>query len=214
MEKIKKIVRKIIPSQEDVIKKLLVKELKDCKNVLDLGCGERSPLRLLKDDANFKGLYSVGVDIFSPYILKNLEANKIHSKYINQNIFNVDFPEKSFDCAILLDVIEHFEKEDFLKFLPNLEKISKKIIILTPNGFFKQDALDNNPFQVHKSGWTMEDLKKIGFNKFYGMSGLKKIYVSNIKPLIFKTLLINLSQFFILNRPQKAFHLFAIKKNS
>lgn len=210
--KLKKIVKKIIPSQQDNIKKILQRELSDCKSVLDLGCGESSPLRLLKGNPNFKDLYSVGVDIFSPYILKNVEENKIHSKYINQNIFEVDFPEKSFDCAIMLDVIEHFEREDFIKFLPKLEKFAKKIIIMTPNGFVKQESYDNNPYQVHKSGWTVPDMEKLGF-KCLGMSGLKTIYDSNIKPTILKTLLINLSQIFFSKKPEMCFHIVCIKNN-
>lgn len=211
MSVIKKIVRKIIPSQKDITRKILKKELHDCKNVLDLGCGERSPLHLLKDDPKFKNLYSVGVDVFSPYILKNVKENKIHSKYINQNIFEIDFPEKSFDCVIMLDVIEHFEKKDFLKFLPKLEKIAKKIVIMTPNGFVQQKEYDENPYQLHKSGWTVADMKKLGFI-CYGMSGLKSIYESNIKPTILKTLLINLSQMFFNKIPEKCFHIFCIKK--
>ncbi len=210
--KIKKIIRKIIPSQQDSITKLLRTELKNCKNVLDLGCGEKSPLRYIKAEKEFKDLYSIGVDIFYPYILENIEKNKIHSKYLNQNIFEIDFPEKTFDCTIMLDVIEHFEKDDFLKFLPKLEKISKKIIVLTPNGFVPQEEHDNNPFQIHKSGWTTSDMEKLGF-KCKGMSGLKWIYESNIKPTILKTLLINLSQIFFANKPKKCFHIACIKNN-
>lgn len=211
MKIIKKIIRKIIPSTPDIIKKLLQKELKDCKNVLDLGCGEKSPLRFLKDDPSFKDLHSVGVDIFTPYILKNIEENKIHSEYINKNIFEIDFPEKSFDCALLLDVIEHFKREDFLNFFPKLEKIAKKIIIITPNGFVKQDIYDNNPYQIHKSGWTVEDLEKLGF-KCYGMSGLKSIKKLKIKPLFLETIASDISQLFIFNKPKLAFHIIAIKK--
>jgi flagellar biosynthesis/type III secretory pathway protein FliH len=36
----KKILRKIIPTDRSVIEKLLRQELKDCKRILDLGCGE------------------------------------------------------------------------------------------------------------------------------------------------------------------------------
>lgn len=206
----KKIVRKILPSTHGVIKKILQKELYGCKNVVDLGCGERSPLKLLKDDVNFKNLHSVGVDIFSPYIIKNLEGEKIHSEYINKNIFDIDFPEKSFDCAILLDVIEHFEREDFLKFLPRLEKIAKKIIIITPNGFVKQGVYDDNSYQVHRSGWTADDFTKLNF-KCFGLSGLRCIY-GRIKPISLNTFLSDISQLFIFNKPKLAFHIVAIKK--
>jgi ubiquinone/menaquinone biosynthesis C-methylase UbiE len=176
MKLFKNIIRKFIPSTHEIIKNFLRSELSSCKNVLDLGCGERSPLFLIKNDPDFKDLYSVGVDIFSPYILKNLAENKIHSEYINKNIFEIDFPENSFDCAMLFDVIEHFDRDDFLKFLPRLEQIVKKILIITPNGFVEQEVYDDNPYQIPGSGWTVEDFEKLGF-KCFGLSGLKSIQI-------------------------------------
>ena len=209
--KFKQSVRLIIPSTHDIIKKLLQRELKDCKNVLDLGCGLHSPLYLLKGDPEFKNLHSVGVDIFTPYILKNMNETKIHSEYINGNIFEVSFPDKSFDCAILFDVIEHFERDDFLKFLPKLEKMVRKIIIITPNGYIDQDEYDQNPYQIHRSGWTVDDFKKLRFT-CYGLSGSKTIRNLPIKPRPLHTLITDTSQLFLYNRPESAFHLIAIKK--
>lgn len=206
----KKLIRFVIPSVQDVIKKLLEKELLGCKNVLDLGCGKKSPLYHLKNNKNFKDLHSVGVDIFSPYILENVKKNKIHSEYINKNIFEIDFSDKSFDVAILFDVIEHFKKDDFLNFLPKLERIAKKIIIITPNGFVDQEEYENNPYQIHLSGWDVKDMTDLGF-KCYGLSGLKGLQKSNIKPTWLKTILCDFSQLFLKKSPQKSFHLIAIK---
>lgn len=210
-ERIKEVIRKVIPATPDVIRKLLIRELKDCKNILDLGCGENSPLRLLKGNPAFKNLHSVGVDIFSPYILKNINEKKIHSEYLNMNIFDIDFPEKSYDCAILFDVIEHFERKDFLNFLPKLEKIAKKIMIITPNGYIDQDEYDSNPYQVHRSGWTVKDFADLGF-KTYGLSGLKFLKKFSIKPRPLNTIIADISQMFIYKLPKSAFHLIAIKK--
>ena len=211
MKKIKKILRIIIPTGRSVIEKLLRNELTDCKNVLDLGCGEKSPLRFVKDDKDLANLHSVGVDIFTPYILKNMNESKIHTEYLNMNIFDIDFPDKSFDCALLFDVIEHFDSKDFYNFLPKLERIAKKIIIITPNGFIEQDEYDMNPYQIHKSGWTVDDFEKMGFVCF-GMSGSKKIYSMNIKPNLLKIFITGVSQLFVYNKPRKSFHIIAIKR--
>lgn len=208
---IKKIIRKVIPSTPNIIEKLLKDELRGCKNVLDLGCGQNSPLRLLKGDSDFNNLYSVAVDIFTPYILENMNEKKIHSEYLNMNIFDIDFPEKSFDCAILFDVVEHFKREDFLNFLPKLEKIAKKILIITPNGYIDQDEYDSNPYQVHRSGWTIEDFEKLGFT-CYGLSGLKVLKKFQIWPRPLNTLLADVSQMFIYKKPKSAFHIIAVKK--
>lgn len=207
---IKKIVRFFLPSNKDFIKKYLRKELKGCKTLIDLGCGENSPYGLLKNENIAKNIHSIGVDIFSPYLIENIKNNKIHSEYVNKNIFDIDYPNKSIDVAILFDVIEHFEKNDFLNFLPKLERMTKKIIIITPNGFVEQGEYDNNHYQKHLSGWTVKDMKKLGF-KCYGLSGCKILQNSKIKPSWLKFILSDFSQLFLKKFPEKSFHIIAIK---
>ena len=57
--------------------------LSDCDSVLDLGCGDNSPIGFIKR----KG-YLVGVDGFKKSILKSKKLN-IHDKYLHKNILNV-----------------------------------------------------------------------------------------------------------------------------
>jgi len=72
-----------------------------------------------------------------------------------------NFKENSFDCVLASDVIEHFSKEEGYKLIEMMEKIARrKVIIYTPNGFLKQGEYDNNPWQVHKSGWNVKEMKK------------------------------------------------------
>src|SRR3954469_21237059 len=127
MEKILKKIYKntfkvFFPSAGEILETFLVRELKDSTRILDLGCGYSSPLGRIKDKLR-PDVYTVGVDDFDPY-LEESKQKKIHSEYIKSNIFKVDFKDNSFDYAILLDVIEHFDREDFLKFLPKLEKMA------------------------------------------------------------------------------------------
>ena len=206
--------KRIFPSATEITDAFLIKELRDCSRILDLGCGPHSPLGRIKDQLK-PDVHLVGVDNFDPYLEKN-KKDQIHSEYIKSDIFQIDFPEKSFDGAVLLDVIEHFEKDDFLKFLPKLETIAKKIIVLTPNGFVKQDEYDNNPYQVHKSGWTVEDMEKLGF-KCYGVSGLKglrgELALPVIKPALIGNMVANISEPFVYHHPKKAYHLLCVKNN-
>ena len=207
----KKTLKRYFPPNNEIIDGILIDELKNCTKVLDLGCGPNSPLGRLKNDLN-KNLYSVGVDIFEPYI----EKNKMHSECIQGNIFDINFPENSFDCALLLDVIEHFEKKDFIKFMPKLEKIAKKIIVMVPNGFINQDEYDKNIYQTHRSGWSLTEMEGLGF-KCHGVSGLKflrgELGISRIKPRIIGEILSTFTGPFIYNRPKIAFHLICIKNN-
>lgn len=217
MEKILKTIykntfKKIFPSAGEISDNFLINELKDCSSILDLGCGPHSPLGRIKQKLK-PNLYSVGVDGFDPYLEGN-KKNNIHSTYIKSNIFDISFPEKSFDCAILLDVIEHFEKDDFLKFISKLEKITKKIIIFTPNGFVKQDKYDGNDYQIHKSGWTAEDMTKLGF-KCLGVCGLKslrgELAITKIRPIFLGNIISNITEPVVYNRPKLAFSLMCVK---
>ena len=89
------------------------------------------------------------------------------------NILTVDFPEKSFDAIICFELIEHFEREDALNLVGKMVKwASKKIIITTPNGFIPQGESDGNDLQEHKSGWTSQDLRRLGF-RVRGLQGFK-----------------------------------------
>lgn len=210
----KKLLKKVFPSANQIIDKFLIKELVDCKTILDLGCGPHSPLINIKKYLN-PNLYSVGVDNFEPYLEKNI-LQKNHSEYIKGDILEIDFNNKKFDCVLLVDVIEHFEEKEFINLLIKLEKISNKIIVITPNGFIEQDGYDNNIYQIHKSGWSVEKMKKLGFTCF-GVTGLKYLRGKGaktiIKPNVLGNFLSNITEYFVFNRPKLAYHLMCVKKN-
>ncbi len=206
--------KKLFPSATEIIDAVLVREMKECSTVLDLGCGPSSPLKRIKSRLK-PGVHLVGVDDFEPYLAKAREG-RIHDEYVKSNIFAISFPDKSFDCAVMLDVIEHFEKEEFLRFLPKLAKIAKKIIVLTPNGFVEQKGYDGNEYQVHKSGWTTEDMTKLGF-KVFGVSGLKWLRgeeaLPTVRPVVLGNFLANLSEPLVASHPSIAYHLLCVKNN-
>lgn len=191
--------------------KSLEKELTGSKTVLDVGCGSISPLSKIK-----KSFYSVGVDIYEPSLKKSQEA-KIHDKYKlgNVNKINIFFKSKSFDTVLALDIVEHLNKKEGLGLLEKMEKVAKKkVIVLTPCGFTKQDPYGNNPFQIHKSGWSVSDFEKKGYC-VYGMRGFKFIrgeYATiKYKPWILWGIFAILSQFVVYFFPKFAYQLLAVK---
>ncbi|MBA7602439.1 hypothetical protein ES703_09528 [subsurface metagenome] len=197
----------------------LQEELKDCESVLDLGCGPSSPIQYCK---NIK--YSVGVEAFKHY-LEASKKKKIHTKYLNKKIEDIDFPEKNFDAVIMIEVLEHLPEEKGLIILKKAEKwAKKKIIVSSPNGFIPQKEVDNNPLQKHLSGWNYKTMKKLGY-KVLGLAGLKILRqeVQNdtmgndlttsirFKPRIFWFIVATISQILTFYLPSISFELFSVK---
>jgi len=200
-----KIFKNLFPQFVDRLKK----ELEGCKTVLDLGCGPNSPIQ-------YCSVYSVGVELFEPYIRDSRKA-KIHNEYILGDIRKIEFRPKSFGCVLGLEVLEHLTKKEGYELIKKMEIIAKrKIIISTPNGFLPQEEHDSNKLQIHKSGWTVDEFKNLGY-KVEGIGGLKILrkgektefkYGPRILNLIFS----NLTQKITYRFPRLAFELFAVKK--
>jgi hypothetical protein len=71
------------------------------------------------------------------------------------------------------DVIEHLSKHDGYELICQMEAIAKKrVVIFTPNGMLGQKPEPDNPFQAHLSGWTVSEMRRLGY-KVVGVHGFK-----------------------------------------
>jgi len=125
--------------------------------VLDLGCGPVSLLRFLKVR------YSIGVDLFKPYLI---EARRLstHSEFVMANCTNLEFKERSFDVVLAFNIIEHLDKQQGLELIKKAKRWARKAVILSiPNGFTPGIMFDDNPLQLHRAGYSVKELKKLGF---------------------------------------------------
>ncbi len=148
------------------------------KTVLDLACG--ISLKSQYVDADIR----VGLDIYKPY-LENIELeNNVPHVLINADIMGIDelFLPKSFDLVLLLDIVEHLEKEQSLKLIKMAEEIAKvAVVIETPNGYIPQDmdilGYGGHTFQTHRCGWEPEELINMEYKiviRDYQMSDTKR----------------------------------------
>jgi 2-polyprenyl-3-methyl-5-hydroxy-6-metoxy-1,4-benzoquinol methylase len=188
---------------------ILKRELSGCDAVLDLGCGYHSPIQ------RFNIPFSVGVELFEPY-LRESKRKTIHSQYIKADVRKLEFKPKSFDAVIALELLEHLTKQEGAKLINKMEKWAReKVIITTPNGYLWQNGYDSNPLQEHKSGWSIEELRDLGF-KVRGIDGWKRLkgYIGSIryKPAFLWGRVSDLSQRITYYYPKLAFRLFAIKR--
>ena len=176
---LKKISRLVFEPFFDQLEKELEKEITgSCQTLLDVGCGSSSPIRHFSKNLS----HTVGVDGHAASIERSREAG-IHREYHRMNILEIGgrFKEKSFDAVLLLDVVEHLPKVEGLKLIEMAERIArKKIIIFTPNGFLRQGERDENPYQVHLSGWEVDEMEALGY-RVRGMNGWKPLRTQEAK---------------------------------
>lgn len=192
---------------------ILVDSLGDYSTLLDLGCGPKSPIRLIlyRQDK-----FTVGIDSFVPY-LEASQAKKIHNQYYQMDIRKMDILPKTFDVVMCFDVLEHLTKEEGEKLIADMELIAiKRVIIFTPNGFQKQDMFDNNINQVHQSGWTAQEMRKRGY-KVIGVNGLKWMrdtgaYLKNREKWF--RIISDVTQVFTYHIPELAFQIMCVKEMS
>lgn len=167
------------------------------KTILELGCGKGDFADLVNEDHK---LDITGVDIFEPY-LKICKDKKKYSRLIKRDLSKgLPFENNSFDAVVCLQTIEHMDKKAGLELLTKMEKIAKKIVIIsTPVGECLQDSYDNNLYQRHLSSWEPKDFQDKGY-KVFGI-GLKLAYGSESHaqeqmgfkefPLFFLSFLVN-----------------------
>jgi len=184
-------------------------ELKDCKTVLDVGCGSNSQLQ------HCNVPYSLGVDIFDSYLEESKKKN-LHTEYMKADIRTVSFEPQSFDAVYCSEVLEHMTKENGYKLLDNMALWArKKVIITTPNGYIKQSEYDGNPFQGHVSGWTVGELRRAGY-KVRGMSSWKFLRgergVVKLRPIFLWDMISEATGLIPNYMPWFAFQLLAIKE--
>ena len=208
--KIKRIMRiynKVFPNYPIELTRVIF----DCDPLLDVGCGNSSPVRYLPER-----IYKIGVDAYYECIDNSRSAN-LHHEYLQTDVLNIGqhFKEKTIDCVLASDLIEHLEKDRGIELLQVMETIAKKqVIIFTPNGYFPQGSHDNNPWQIHRSGWFVDEMRGRGYSVI-GINGLKCLRgdLSSIRwsPMFFWRLLSDISQKYTRRHPKYAFQILCVK---
>lgn len=212
-EKISLLSTKIPFSYYGIIKRELGR---NSQTILDVGCGNGAFMYVFNRDKKYK---ITGIDVYEPYI-KEARQLGIYEQVIKDDVRNISFPDKTLDVVISNHVVEHLKKEEGFNFLDKLEKIAKrKVIIITPIGFFHQDEYDKNPYQKHLSAWFPEDFLKRGYrvigqgwNIFHYNKFLKKICdnIGQFNNIFF--IISILLQPFLAKRFKYCFQMICIKK--
>lgn len=141
------------------LRNFLLESIEDNSSLLDLGCGPK----LYSDPFKSKCRKILTVDAWDwvePDVVADLE---------NTSIVEIVGGEK-FDYILMLDFIEHLNKEKGRILIDNCKTIcNKKIFLLTPLAEIWTDNHENvenekywcygNQFDLHKSVWSHNDFK-------------------------------------------------------
>ena len=141
--------------------------------VLDLGCGPKLYSDPLKAQCS-RVLTVDGWDWVEPDIVANLEITPL-----------MDIVDDQFDYILMLDFIEHIDKQQGLRLIEDCKRqVTKKIFLLTPLEAIwteNHENVDNpdlwchgNQLDIHKSLWAPEDFE--GFVRVY-LRGFEDYYV-------------------------------------
>jgi SAM-dependent methyltransferase len=150
--------------------KWMYQNLNPCGETLDIGCGTKWYYKYIKPD----GLISVDVwKATEPDILLDVSKNPL------------PFPDLHFDTVLMLDIIEHMERDEGWSLLDEAYRVcKKKLVLVTPiywndNGEAVRNHPEKvhrgNPFNYHKSLWQPEDFGH-EWRRVHGVFHKKRYY--------------------------------------
>lgn len=155
---------------------------KNCKTLLDVGCGQGQPMLMFKRiDMSYgylKKCYSVGVDVFLPS-LKHCKKRSIYDDCVQCDVRKLPFKDQTFDSVLCHHLIEHLKKYEGKELITNLEGLAKKQVAIligcSPLSYNYEHARsakiareNGNPWQRHQSNWSSFEFR----NKGYKVRGL------------------------------------------
>lgn len=147
------------------------------KVVADLGCGQGdSHISSQILAVPWKRL--VSVEAFGPYadLMRGRSCSAKSHTLIEDRIESVfqHVPKGTVDVALMVDVLEHFQRTDAILMLVKLEKwVNCGVMLFLPLGRVDQEAYDKNPLQEHLSTWSAQELSDYGYDVevYEGMHG-------------------------------------------
>lgn len=145
----------------------------DPKSVLDMGSGFgkfgvlcREYLELWDGRQKYEFNRRIDcVEVFQKYISPLYE-------YVYDNVYNNNILEVApkldvkYDLILLIDVLEHFEKDDGVNLLKTLLANNECILVSTPKKPTAQKDAFDNVYETHRSVWSAEELSSLGNTAF------------------------------------------------
>jgi len=151
------------------------------KSLLDVGCGRGGPIERINRE---RELFSVGVDIFQPYLLHCRSAG-LYDDLVCCDVRLLPFGPDRFDIVLCSEVLEHLQRYEAEGLINEIELIARRQVLITaPVGRCHQEEYDRNPYQAHKSTWVPQDFRRLGYTvRGSGLRGMGGLIAQETSPL-------------------------------
>jgi 2-polyprenyl-3-methyl-5-hydroxy-6-metoxy-1,4-benzoquinol methylase len=148
------------------------------KTVLDVGAGSGGLAKMLFFYA--PEIEVDAIEVWEPYVSK-YELSKLY-----RNVFVKDareFENFDYDIVVFGDILEHMKESEAIKLWEKASKVAKYGIITIPIIHMPQEAVNDNPYEVHEEeDWStklvLSKFKNIEAHKEFDNTG---IFVANFK---------------------------------
>lgn len=150
----------------------VILKLIDGDRVLDLGCGFGKWGTLLKscwfDTAHHTATerlapaFVAGLDRHRPNLARLRGRDEYHG-LAQGDACRLPFADKSFDVVLAVELIEHLMEEEGMQLLQEMQRVAKKSVILSTPQYPERRAGNANPYEWHRSIWTIAKLRTQGF---------------------------------------------------
>ena len=102
-----------------------------------------------------------GIEAYEQYVtdLQRLIYDHI---YVGNALDIVPTLPRQYDLALVIDVLEHFDQAEGLKFLDALQAKAANVLISTPWRMSHQKAAFGNVMETHKHQWSRAELSRRG----------------------------------------------------
>jgi len=97
-----------------------------------------------------------GIEAFADYI-GPLQRSIYNEIYLGNALDVLPTLNETYDLVLLIDVLEHFSREDGLKLLEECLRIGLNLLIAVPKPFSDQEVTFGNEFETHRFDWRKRD---------------------------------------------------------
>lgn len=150
------------------------------RSILDIGCGLgvygmlcRIHLDLYHDVEFYKKLDGSqpwntridgieGCETYTPFI-PHWAYDNIHAG----NALDIvpTLADGQYDLILILAMIEHLTQDEGINLITQLKRVGRAIILSVPKNWQEQQ-IEGYPLETHRSHWTEQDLRDVGFTQF------------------------------------------------